>query len=297
MGKILAFSGKKQSGKNTSTNYIVGSLMTTTGLISHCNMTDHGELIVPFGPETEGGEPVEGIFDPLSRHEELQNWMAENLWHIVKVYSFADKLKEFAIECLGLTDAQCYGTDEDKNTIVPHLLWENMPGVITGYDDKSIRPAIDKIVSEVLEGRLGPYYIKNGDIIYHKPGPMTARELLQFFGTEIGRKMYGNIWVDATIRQIQKDQPLLALICDTRFINEVEGVQKAGGKVIRFTRNKNTEDAHTSETALDVDKFDWSRFDAIIDNIDMSISDQNDAVIRKLIEWGWFDIAQPANTN
>lgn len=295
MGKILAFSGKKQSGKNTSTNYIVGSLMTTTGMISHCNMTVRGELVVPFAPEVEGGEPLEGIFDPLSRDPELQNWMGENLWHIVKVYSFADKLKEFAIDCLGLTDAQCYGTDEDKNTLVPHLLWENMPGVITTLD-KNIDLTQDNPFHQV-QGRLGNYYVMHGDLVYHRPGVMTAREVLQFFGTEIGRKMYGNIWVDATIRQIQKDQPLLALICDTRFINEVEGVQKAGGKVIRFTRNSNTTDTHASETALGVDKFDWSRFDAIIDNIDMSISDQNDAVIRKLIEWGWFDVAQPVETN
>lgn len=272
MGKILAFSGKKQAGKNTSTNYLVGCIMVASEIISHCGMTDRGELTVPFDPEEEGKEPIINILDPLSRNEEMRMWFSENLWHMVKVYSFADKLKEFAIDCLGLTDAQCYGTDADKDSIVPHLLWENMPG-ITQY------------IYQDNEGN----NIDIPGLRVHENGPMTAREVLQFFGTDIGRRMYNDIWVHATISQIKKDDPLLAIICDCRFPNEVHGVQSEGGKVIRLTRNINNSDQHFSELALDPANFDQSKFDFILDNSTMTIAQQNDAVGAKMIEWGWFE--------
>ncbi|NMC62387.1 MAG: hypothetical protein GYA55_04395, partial [SAR324 cluster bacterium] len=45
----------------------------------------------------------------------------------VSVYqcSFADTLKDFCIETLGLTYEQCYGTDEQKNSSTKYL-WENV---------------------------------------------------------------------------------------------------------------------------------------------------------------------------
>jgi hypothetical protein len=78
------------------------------------------------------------------------------------------------------------------------------------------------------------------------------------------------------------------LFTDCRFPNEVEGVQSAGGKVIRFTRNP-FEDDHHSETALDEDKFDWKKFDWVLDNKEMTISEQNEAIYNKLVEWEFID--------
>ena len=62
----------------------------------------------------------------------------------------------------------------------------------------------------------------------------------------------------------------------------VKGVQEAGGKVIRLSRNIfGDSDQHPSEIALD----DYEGFDATIDNSDMSISEQNEAVYNQLAEW------------
>ena len=94
---------------------------------------------------------------------------------------------------------------------------------------------------------------------------MTAREFMQYFGTNVMRQMYGPIWVDHTINTIMREQTELAIIADVRFPNEVEAVQSAGGTVIRLTRNK-LKDLHDSETALDKSKYDWSNFDHIVDN-------------------------------
>ena len=113
---------------------------------------------------------------------------------------------------------------------------------------------------------------------------MTARELLQYFGTDIRRKMNTDEWVNHTLRTIKSEQSSLAIIADVRFPNEVESVKSAGGKVIRLTREFK-EDGHSSETALDKNNYDWSNFDLIIDNASNSTEDfcrQIDGVLNKL---------------
>ncbi len=119
-------------------------------------------------------------------------------------------MKEFAVDVLGLEYHQVYGTNKEKNSPT-HLSWENMP---TG----------------------------------NKEGMMTGREVLQYFGSDICRKMYENIWFDACIRRIRKDNPELALISDVRFSNEILGIKEAGGIVFGLPRDiVNGKDTHSSE--------------------------------------------------
>jgi|688.fasta_scaffold420368_1 hypothetical protein len=103
---------------------------------------------------------------------------------------------------------------------------------------------------------------------------LTAREVMQMVGTDMFRKMQNNVWSGATIRKIQKEQSPIAIIADCRFPNEVEAIKNAGGTVIKLTRNPYNSD-HSSETALDPDKYDPSSFDLVIDNVDMTIEQQN----------------------
>ena len=79
---------------------------------------------------------------------------------------------------------------------------------------------------------------------------MTAREFMQFFGTDIMREMYEPIWVNGCIKKIQQEQSGLAIIADVRFPNEAEAIEQAGGKLVRLTRQV-FEDSHSSEVALD----------------------------------------------
>lgn len=102
---------------------------------------------------------------------------------------------------------------------------------------------------------------------------LTAREVMQFVGTDIFRKMKQNVWADATIHKIKLEKPSLALIADCRFPNEVDAVKKAGGIVIRLTR-KPFESDHASENALEAQNYDWSNFDIILDNKDMDVHQQ-----------------------
>ena len=106
---------------------------------------------------------------------------------------------------------------------------------------------------------------------------MTAREFLQYFGTEVMRDIKDSIWVDYTMKRIAKEQSSVAIIPDVRFPNEIKAIKEAGGIVIRLTRNPFESD-HDCEKALDAESFDWDQFDHIVDNrgdIDQLLNDLN----------------------
>lgn len=111
---------------------------------------------------------------------------------------------------------------------------------------------------------------------------MTAREVMQYVGTDVFRKIQHNVWAGATVSKIQKEKPSLALIADCRFPNEVEAIRNVNGLVIKLTRSPFNSD-HTSETALDVKNYDSSNFDYIIDNTSMNIGEQNEIIYNFLV--------------
>jgi len=198
---IIALSGKKGSGKNTLSSYIVSYIDKY------------------YSDQFPVGE-----------------------------FAFADGIKDFCIDILGLEYNQCYGSDDDKNTLT-HYEWENTPNRDVGY-----------------HGYTRKY--------------MTGREVMQVFGTECVRSWFGNVWAEATIRKIRQKKRSCALITDNRFPNEVETVLKQPrGYIIRLTRAPFVEsDSHSSEIALD--DFDWNRPRCfVIDNARMNKEEQKKAVI------------------
>ena len=206
MTKILGFAGKKQSGKNTCCNFLQMLKFHEYGVCKNASLNEQGQILVSdlFGEKVSGSDWI-----PLTEEYVDISQLLES-FRPCKIYAFADVLKEFAVDVLGLEYNQVYGTNEEKNSPT-HLLWENMP---TG----------------------------------NNKGPMTGREVLQYFGSDICRKMYENIWFDACIRRIRKDNPELALISDVRFPNEIKGVQNEGGVVFGLPRDiVNGKDTHSSE--------------------------------------------------
>lgn len=210
-------------------------------------MDEDGNLIVNATQVNEKGEEVDGMgfLDIERKDPEFIEYASRTVWPYVKSFSFADPLKVIAIELFGLTMEQCYGTDENKNTPI-NIKWENMPS----SEDKT--------------------------------GFMTAREFLQSFGTDVCRKIKDNIWVESCISRMLTSGTELAIVPDIRFPNEVEAIQKAGGKVIRLTRSPH-EDSHPSETSLD----NYEEFDHVIDNQNMNIDETNMELMKRLREWGW----------
>lgn len=266
MGNILIFSGRKSSGKNSAANILTCNELANIGYDTYINK--EGKIVVKaeFKNEDESIEYKDGLLDLDNRSPSMIQFLEENLWSFIKTYSYADELKQFCINVFGLTQKQCFGDDNDKNSLT-HLKWEDMPGII----DESISI---------------PVRFRN-KLQNHKSGYMTSREVLQYFGTEICRKIYGDCWVLATLNKIKRDNPALAIITDARFPNEVRLAQKEGAKVIRLLRSP-LPDEHISEKALDPDNFDQTKFDAIIDNSNMDLVQQSEAIMKKLVEWGWY---------
>jgi hypothetical protein len=119
---------------------------------------------------------------------------------------------------------------------------------------------------------------------------LTAREVMQFVGTNIFRTMQNNVWADATIKKILSEKMDLALIADCRFPNEVDVVKKVGGIVIKLNRNPFNSD-HASETALDQTHYDYSNFDLVVPNENMTIGEQNKCVYDFLLNKGIFPLS------
>jgi hypothetical protein len=270
--KILALSGRKQAGKDTCYKF----------LRSLCESLPRALPDVVDLPKSIGH------------------------------FYYADALKRMCVDILGCPEELVYGTDAQKNTRVPHLIWENFPvpvyELLGGRTYVISTDLIDK--QPQFPFRAVPDPGEDGDRLFfmlqtelvvsdkqswpkRKRGPMTVREVLQYWGSEVFRRQYENVWADACIRAIFRSGVELAVITDCRFPNEVSAAQSAGGKVVRLTRVMFPEDTHISETALDKKNYDWSYFDAVIDNAEMSIVDQCYSLYRILVEWGWLPELPP----
>jgi hypothetical protein len=245
---IIAISGKKSSGKSTASNFIHGIAFHFLGMTPSAQIDEDGKLLI----ETDEGP---GIWDLYSRNPEILDYAANTYWPYIKRYSFADPIKEFCMDVLGLTQEQCYGEDADKNSPTPYL-WDNM--------------LLPKGVSK-------------------QKGVMTARQVMEFVGTDIFRRSFDNdVWAKAAIKRILKENPRYAIIDDLRFPNEVDAVKAAGGKVIRLTRAP-YESNHLAETALDGKN---ELFDLIIDNSNMTITECHDILLKFLADEGFVEIRE-----
>jgi hypothetical protein len=251
MGQILAFSGKKQAGKNTLCNFIHGYQLKSYNLIESFEIANTGDLVIETNTREESGKIVKGKgkIDVTRLDIEYVVWAMDNVWPFVKHYAFATALKEMLIGLFDIPKELVYGTDEQKNQPTQYK-WENMPIKVKG-----------------------------------KSGFITGREFMQYFGTDICREIYPDIWTDRLIKDINAEQSNLAVISDARFENEIEAVQKSGGKVIRLTRTVEGADNHKSELALD----NYAGFDAMIDNQNMSIEESCQHLVQLIDGWGWLD--------
>ncbi len=256
---ILGISGKKQAGKTTIANIIHGEVLAHNKMVNDYNISEQGKLVI----KTTNSKNQEGWgeFDIERKDEEFVEYAHYNMWPHVKLYNFADPVKDMCINLFGFTYEQAYGTDEQKNQVQNHLLWENMPGVVTWH----------RRWAKNFEDKYGNLAWDWG-LVEHEPGPMTAREFMQFFGTNVMRKIHTNVWANACINKITKEGSDLAVVADVRFPNEVEAINKAGGKVLRLERDIHN-DTHDSETALDVGNYNHANFWHVLDNKDMTIGD------------------------
>tara|TARA_Y100000034_G_C6857907_1_gene390137 strand:+ start:326 stop:1117 length:792 start_codon:yes stop_codon:yes gene_type:complete len=260
---LIGISGKKQSGKSSLANYIKAWYMkryfkSSTHSFYQNNDGSIAWKYTKFPGITE--DPINPTGDDR-----------------VKIYSFADPLKkEVCIDVLGLRKEQCYGTDEQKNSLTKYY-WENLP--------IDIRVAYSEEIEdyEVPHELSGESEIQNFKV--PRSGLITARELMQCVGTDVFRKMFNqDVWVNATLRIVDQEHKELSIISDVRFESEVNAVLKKGGYIIRLLRLFE-EDSHSSETALDSFNFEKnSKQVLIINNDDITMDLKNTMAINWLEE-------------
>lgn len=274
MNNIIGFFGKKQSGKNSAALFIYGAWLHAIGIVNggYCIKEDGlhiTDIAIPPFDELD----MRGRFDPFRNTPTMKQFLVENINPYIKIYSFADNLKQFCINVLGLSWEQCYGTNEQKNELT-HLKWENMPNVL-------IEPILNG--RPLIQEGLYTDHITNFKLYYHESGFMTGREVMQYFGTHIIRRMYNPAWAKSTLKQINKEQPALAIICDGRFENECDVIKENEGICIKLLREPFGDEDKDASEQLNIPD---NKFDLIIDNRQMSLDEQNDELIRVLEPYG-----------
>jgi hypothetical protein len=87
---------------------------------------------------------------------------------------------------------------------------------------------------------------------------ITVRQYLQYFGTEVGREIFGgSFWVDQALAPDLDHTGRLIIVTDCRFPNEAERVRELGGLVVRVTNGPLNTEGHASEQVLDTDLIDF----------------------------------------
>lgn len=196
--------------------------------------------------------------------------------------SFADNLKNFCINVLGLTIEQCYGSNEQKD-LPSEYLWDNVQDSFLRWKfggrkwkNVHLREFPRRPTPQNRNEFWNMLSVANPEL---KSGPMTGRDIMQLFGTDLIRETFGNVWATATIRHIHAANADVACITDNRFENEAELIlDQPHGYIIRLTRAPFRTDEHASESSLD--DFDWERDKCfVLDNANMTLEEQRCAVV------------------
>ena len=168
--------------------------------------------------------------------------------------ALADPLKRIARDVYAFTDEQLWGSSE----------FRNMPDRRYPRQHSWSPVGESRYVTCNCCGTQTPLSLIEDDVWAPDPTDapchLTARYALQLLGTEWGRHLYPDTWVEYVIRTHDRlqaggcayDQKRGLFTCssvagvmqprthitipDVRFRNEIEGIRKAGGKLVRIRR-------------------------------------------------------------
>jgi len=198
--------------------------------------------------------------------------------------AFADPLKRYAKDIYDFTDQQLWGPSEMRNLPDKRYPREHTWKVVKDED------GIETGWSCVCCGADRPV----GGSPSIEQCYLTARYALQLLGTEFGRHCYPDTWVDYAIRVAKAlkgggcyydmkrglgyvsyvDGPnTLAktdvVISDVRFLNEIRGIHRGGGYVIRIKPPKpkgSSESWRKHQSEVEQEGIPDSEFDAVLVN-------------------------------
>jgi len=169
----------------------------------------------------------------------------------VELAAYADPIKRFLVDIIGIDPVKIHGNDKDKNAATGYR-WEKMPFWLQEKFGKS-------------------------------EGDVTIRHTMQIFGTELNREIWDQqLWVRAMERRISMAASDWLLVTDCRYQNEIDSIRASGGKVWKIDGIQRGEEAtnndnHSSEKVMDK----TVHFDYTIVN---GLSDTSETLKCKVIE-------------
>lgn len=220
----------------------------------------------------------------VDRWDYLGNW---------KIKKFADKLKECVSLILGIPRKEL-----EKEEVKCKVLGEEWMYYTTlNFDTDKYEKCS---------------YLGNQDRYPSIPHATTVREILQEFGTEVGRQIHPNFWVNVLFSDYKVDSPGSNpmqmnisdkevtvskipynsnlypnwIITDVRFPNELKAIKDRRGIVIRINRIQtkivNSKDLTDNLTAKSY--FDQHPSETALDNATFDYTINNNGTIEELVE-------------
>lgn len=194
------------------------------------------------------------------------NYYKERFGQSVAIVALADPIKRLAQKGFRFTDDQLWGPSANRESIAPGY-WDKNElnkafGRLFNHSETPIKGGVKSGEElRIINNRL--HSLK--DKIHDRPP--TAREALQFLGTEWGRLLNPNIWIDHAVSTanillsggytyspqvglIASDTPGYdyVILPDGRFRNEILAIKSLGGAVWRVDLDQENISDHISES-------------------------------------------------
>lgn len=276
MTKIIAIGGKKKSGKGLAGTYLSGLILSSREAIKDfkLNPKNNDHCVDLIGGKGDNKNIHINSINPK----------------LVKIYGFADKIKEICSDVFGIDVKLLYGDENSKNSLT-HIKWSDMPGVI-----------VDEKFFTKLKNWEKRNHQKNGrlkfgelpsSVVYRPDTFMTVREILQYFGTDVCRRLFNECWVNALYSSIKKESPKFAIITDMRFDNEFNKISSSEYEnvCVKLLRDpNNNSDKHASEIGFS----EGLKWDIVIDNRVGSAPEMCKNLIQRIAET---NILKPDDSN
>jgi len=207
-------------------------------------------IIVLYGVKGSGKDTVGNLLSPLGFNKE----------------SFAKPLKTMVKEAFAFTDEDLYGTSSQRE----HQY--------TDYPFSG--PCLECGTAELKPHLNGNLQCAGCLAVY--PRYVTPRIALQTLGTQWGRRLYTNVWIDAAFSRIssalrQSGPGGRWVITDGRFANELRRCKELGAFAVKLTRGlAGSTDTHASEAEFR--SIPDHEFHYVLDNARLSLDDLPSAV-------------------
>lgn len=250
--KILGFMGTACSGKSTMANGIIGCVLQNEGVAKDWRLNNAGLIEVMANIVDEDGTTRRDyhVFPTDLRSTEFVcNPFYQSLWKRVKNFSLAYPLKQSCKSLFRLTNEQVFGSDKGTDT---EWTWGQFSTLLDKKEQKRIK-------EEKLEDKL-----------------MTAREVMEYYGTGVLRKLDEDIFVKGLVSQLQNETTNLALVTDVRRANEAKILRDNGAFIIRLLRG---EEPKISESDINE-----AEVDLTLDNRELTMEEALEQVLNFMTE-------------